>query len=174
MIFGARAAGGGFAGAAGGALIMLAIVAAWFRNWILAAVLLGVVVLLRAGPGLRRRAPRMMVSAYGVTWMHPVRGNGALVWRDVGAIAIREERGGRELAVCLVPRPPERGGPEPAPFILSSEDLGGDRGTAEAALREFTVTALPRLPRDAVADRETRRRLAAWGIGWPPPAPGVG
>lgn len=170
MIFGARAAGGGFVGMAGGALIMLAIVAFWFHHWIAGSAVLAVALLLRSAGGWRRRAPRMMVSAYGVTWMHPVRGNGAMLWREVAAIAIREARGGRELGVYLVPRTPERPGAaqEPDSFILTTEDLGGPREAAETALREFVEGALPRLPADAIADRDTRRRLAAWGIGWPP------
>lgn len=168
MFFGARAAGGGFTGAAGGALIMLAIVAFWFRHWLAGSVVLAIALLLRAGGTLRRRAPRMMVSPYGVTWMHPVRGNGAMMWRDVGALAVREARGGRELGVYLVPRPPDRPGPEPSSFILTTEDLGGSRESGESALREFVVTALPRLSADVVSDRETRRRLEAWGVRWPP------
>lgn len=174
MIFGARAAGGGVLGMAGGALIMLAIVAFWFRHWIAGAIVLGVAMLLRSGTTLRRRSPRMMVSALGVTWMHPIRGNGALTWREVGAIAVREARAGRELGVYLVPRPPERPGPEPASFIITTEDVGGSRSAGEAALREFVAQALPRLPRDAVADRETQRQLAAWGLRWPPSTSSMG
>lgn len=150
----------------GGALIVVALIAVLARRPVGALVCFGLAVLLRvvARPG--RVRPSFAVSALGVAWTHPIRGDGALTWRQVGALIVREARGGRELAVYLVPAPSGRpDADERGSFVLSTDDLGRGREEGERRLKEFVTQVLPRLPREVALDRETRTRLTTWGIG---------
>ncbi len=151
-------------GVLGGALILLALAAALARRPVAALAAFLLALGLRVASSAGRRRPGFAVSALGIAWTHPERGNGAMAWRQVGALVVREARGGRELALYLVPRPPEaRADAETSPFVLSTADLGRGRVEGERRLAEFAATVLPRLSGDVAVDRETRRRLAAWG-----------
>jgi len=138
------------------------------------AALLAVLVALAARAA--RRPMRLIVNAQGVAWMHPERGAGSINFRDVGALILREDWGGAQLAVYLVPKTHSQsyaGRLQPTPsFVLTGRDLTGAPVEGEAGLKEFTASVLPRLPVDVTLDRGTRQRLAAWGIVAPAPPGG--
>ena len=119
---------------------------------------------LAAGMSLLRRAGRtkmrLSVTSRGVAWVHPEKGSGALYWKEIGALMVREPGNGTSTAVCLVPqdRPAEEC------FVLSTGDFGIGDEAGEARLREFVKQILPMLPSDLNIDRGTRKRLADWGI----------
>lgn len=141
------------------------------RGFVIAA---GLAVLVALAARAGRRPMRLVHNALGVAWTHPERGGGALNYRDVGALIVREDWGGEPLAIFLVPRTHSASHAgvlrPPASFILTGRDLGGDPADREAGLREFVASVLPRLPTDVTLDRGTRRQLEAWGIQAPPPA----
>jgi hypothetical protein len=153
------------------AVCIAAVVAAvWRRSPILAVTAATLLLVVFASVAGRRRRMRLMASAMGLAWFHPDRGQGALAWRDVGALIVRDDGGTDGLAVWLVPR--EAGsvaGRPAAAFSVSAGDLGLRRAEAEDRLRAFVSEVLPRLPHDVVLDRETRRRLADWRIEAPSP-----
>ena len=112
---------------------------------------------------LRRRGePRMRLSAgpHGIAWIHPVRGGGAMQWREVGALSLRRRDAHEAEAVCLIPR----SGAAELTFILAEDDFGAGEADADRRLRTFVESVLPKLPEDLVIDRDMRRKMGEWGI----------
>lgn len=132
---------------------------------------LAVLVALAARAG--RRPVRLIHNALGVAWTHPERGGGAMAYREVGAMIIRDDWGGERIALFLVPRglsDSHAGQFRPAnSFVLTGADLGGDPAEQEEGVKAFAASVLPRLPTDITLDRGTRRRLEAWGLLPPEP-----
>jgi hypothetical protein len=138
---------------------------------VVAAILMAILVGLAGRAG--HRPIRLIHNALGVAWTHPERGNGSIRYRDVGALIIREDWGGAELAVYLVPKTQSQshaGRLHPADsFVLTVRDLAAGPEEGEAGLRAFTASVLPRLPSDVTLDRGTRHRLEQWGLAAPQP-----
>ena len=148
----------------GGVLFLLAFMAAWLHRPVAAVLAVSLALVVRLVWSSARSRPVFGVSALGIAWTHPVRGNGALSWKQIGALIVREARAGRELAVYLVPSPQSPGTENLSPFVLSTGDLGVGRTEGENRLREFVSSVLPYLPAEVSLDRATRARLSAWDI----------
>jgi len=139
----------------------------YFHNPVLAAVILGAAALVRLLGPWRRSGMRLMVSPGGIGWTHPDRGPGMIVWRDIGALIVRQAGSRGELAVYLVPREAPQGRFTNA-FMMTSGDLGLEPAEGEARIKAFVEEIMPFLPGDLVLDRETRRRFELWGLVWSP------
>lgn len=103
----------------------------------------------------RRMGGEYRVTPAGIAWRHPLYGPGLLVWKDVGAVTMRQGRRPEDTAVMLV----GRSGTSGPGLVLSGADLGASGDEALARLKDWLEGVLPRLPRDVVLDRATREWL---------------
>lgn len=139
----------------------------YFHNPVLAAAILVAAALIRLFGPWRRTHMKLMISPGGIGWQHPERGPGMIVWRDVGALIVRQAGSRGDLAVYLVPKAVPEGRWSEA-FMMTAADLGVGREEADAKLKAFVEQILPFLPGDAIIDRETRSRFDLWGLSWTP------
>ncbi|MEK7767787.1 MAG: hypothetical protein AAB368_16275 [bacterium] len=124
--------------------------------------LLGVAILVRLVTWRRHRPFCFEVTVGGLVWNDPARGECALAWRDVGAVAVIESvaAGEEASALLIVPREREAGpGCALAARALAAVPVAGVRRLKEAAAQ-----ILPRLPADVIIDRKSRMSLIRWGL----------
>lgn len=116
---------------------------------------------LQTGIRLSKTRMRFVVSPHGVLWNHPQKGSGGLLWADIGALSIREDGMGGELALILTPRERDAG---PSLIALASEMSPSPRKSRQVMLDYLTVL-LRHLPPETVIDRPTRAWLKRNGLG---------
>jgi len=155
----------GCAALSGMAVVLAVSLVFYFHQPVLALVVVIAVVLVRLS-GPRRSKMKLMVSPGGIGWVHPERGPGMIVWRDVAALIVRQAGAQKEIAFYLVPRTDAQSRYTEA-FMMTTGDLGLPAAEGEERLKEFAAEILPRLPADLVVDRETRRWLDSWGLNPP-------
>lgn len=153
----------GCAALMGIAVVFAVVLVFRFHNPALAVLVLVIVGLARVLGSWHRAPLKIMMSSGAIGWSHTERGPGMIVWRDVGALIVREAGSRGEMAVYLVPRDTGAGGRAES-FMMTTGDLGVPPAEGEGKLRGFVESILPLLPGDVVIDRETRRRLEGWGL----------
>ena len=100
------------------------------------------------------------MSTAGIVWFHPLKGGGEMRWGNVGAISIREDAPGGELALVLTPRNPEEG----PSLIAMSNELDSNAGKGRKMLVTLTGEVLRSVSDETVIDRQTRAWISRMGL----------